>query len=264
MRVCVEWWGFERCLLSLRYSSQYQHTHTHTHRVRLYMPSGSSWFLCFHIPARGLWPQSESQHRAQSTVRRVFSSTPHPSSVSLICSYLFNFLLCAVSASHSLKQAEVSSQEMHISSNTFLKWKQIPLQSLSLSLSPSAENIPLFSPHVLHPCLLRHHLSKRARQLGALPPLMPASFALRHRRRNASGRHTCFVARVQSRRTRMGHTTRQQYSGAQKRLRPRDICPTMPIAIKGSKLLRGMKVAQVGMLFDRLWEHSRVPQRSLM
>lgn len=50
---------------------------------------------------------------------------------------------------------------MHISHNTFLKWKQILLQSISLSLSllaPLAQNIPV-SPLLpfLHPSLFQCH-----------------------------------------------------------------------------------------------------------
>lgn len=135
-------------------------------------------------------------------------------------------------------------------------------QSLSLSLSWKHSSV---SPLVLHPSLLRHHPSNRARQLGSLPPLTPASFAFCHRRINASG---CFVGCVQSQRTRMSDTTRQRCFSAQYKSRAtghfRNFCLTMPIAIQESKLLQGMKVAQVGMLLDRLWEHSRVPQRSVM
>lgn len=76
---------------------------------------------------------------AQSTERCLFSLPsplwPSPSLIfSLALSHSFTL-------SFSLKSAEARSQEMHISHNTFLKWKQILLQSFSLWLQ--VLNLPL-------------------------------------------------------------------------------------------------------------------------
>lgn len=63
-------------------------------------------------------------------------------------SLIFSLLLCLTLTVSLSNKAEASSQEMHISHNTFLKWKQIPLQSRAWkhsSVSPLSSSTLFFS-----------------------------------------------------------------------------------------------------------------------
>lgn len=154
---------------------------------------------------------------AQSTERWLFSlALSHYIAPSLIFSHALSH---SFTLSFSHKQAEASSQEMHISHNTFLKWKQIPLQSfsrfLSLPLSlPHSFNWKHFSvsPLVLHPALLRRHFNL-AHQLGSFLPLTRVSFAFCHRWMITTTRDSCFVGCVITAISSIWHRPRRALDG---------------------------------------------------
>lgn len=153
---------------------------------------------------------------------------------------------------------------MHISHNTFLKWKQIPLQSFSLFLSLSLPHSfswkhSSVSPHVLHPSLLRRHFNL-AHQLGSFLPLTRVSFAFCHRWMITTTQDSCFVGCVITVISSIWHRPHRALDG--NLLLPYKIPQyghlyflkrflLMQVAITASKSGWGTRLAHVGMLSDQ-------------